>query len=99
MGSQTEPLSASSFSVSHVQTESSTPRSGDFLSGLSFSSAWSHSNLFGEGKRLRLEGEKGAGIFKVELDYLDPWLDGDNKRTGRRIQIRVRNWFEKQLRE
>ncbi|XP_020109745.1 outer envelope protein 80, chloroplastic [Ananas comosus] len=57
------------------------------LSGLIGSFAYSHRNLFGRNKKLNLSLERGQVDSIFRLNYIDPWIDGDNKRTSRTIMI------------
>ncbi|XP_051118804.1 outer envelope protein 80, chloroplastic [Andrographis paniculata] len=57
------------------------------LAGLIGSIAIYHKNLFGRNQKLNLSLERGQidSIFK--LNYTDPWIEGDDKRTSRSIMI------------
>lgn len=57
------------------------------LSGLIGSFAYSHRNVFGRNQKLNISLERGQidSIFKV--NYTDPWIEGDDKRTSRSIMI------------
>lgn len=57
------------------------------LSGLIGSFAYSHRNVFGRNQKLNISLERGQidSIFRV--NYTDPWIEGDDKRTSRSIMI------------
>ncbi|XP_068641814.1 outer envelope protein 80, chloroplastic isoform X2 [Aristolochia californica] len=57
------------------------------LSGLIGSFAYSHRNVFGRNQKLNLSLERGQidSIFRV--NYTDPWIEGDDKRTSRSIMV------------
>ncbi|KAJ4724237.1 outer envelope protein 80, chloroplastic-like [Melia azedarach] len=57
------------------------------LSGLIGSFAYSHRNVFGRNQKLNISLERGQidSIFRV--NYTDPWIEGDDKRTSRTIMI------------
>ncbi|KAK6164164.1 hypothetical protein DH2020_001028 [Rehmannia glutinosa] len=57
------------------------------LAGLIGSIAIYHKNLFGRNQKLNLSLERGQidSIFK--MNYTDPWIEGDDKRTSRTIMI------------
>ncbi|CAN8252362.1 unnamed protein product [Cochlearia groenlandica] len=57
------------------------------LSGLIGSFAYSHRNLFGRNQKLNVSLERGQidSIFRV--NYTDPWIEGDDKRTSRSIMV------------
>ncbi|BAF08106.1 Os02g0196300 [Oryza sativa Japonica Group] len=57
------------------------------LSGLIGSFAYSHRNVFGRNKKLNLSLERGQIDSIFRLNYTDPWIDGDNKRTSRTIMV------------
>ncbi|GJM90510.1 hypothetical protein PR202_ga06797 [Eleusine coracana subsp. coracana] len=57
------------------------------LSGLIGSFAYSHRNVFGRNKKLNLSLERGQIDSIFRLNYTDPWIDGDNKRTSRTVMI------------
>ncbi|XP_072966441.1 outer envelope protein 80, chloroplastic [Typha angustifolia] len=57
------------------------------LSGLIGSFAYSHRNVFGRNKKLNLSLERGQIDSIFRINYTDPWIDGDNKRTSRTIMI------------
>lgn len=51
--------------------------------------AYSHRNVFGKNQKLNISLERGQidSIFRV--NYTDPWIEGDDKRTSRTIMIQV----------
>ncbi|KAI4382135.1 hypothetical protein MLD38_008135 [Melastoma candidum] len=57
------------------------------LSGLIGSFAYSHRNVFGRNQKFNVSLERGQidSIFRV--NYTDPWIEGDDKRTSRTIMI------------
>lgn len=57
------------------------------LSGLIGSFAYSHRNVFGKNQKLNISLERGQidSIFRV--NYTDPWIEGDDKRTSRTIMV------------
>lgn len=57
------------------------------LSGLIGSFAYSHRNVFGRNQKLNISLERGQidSIFRV--NYTDPWIEGDDKRTSRTIMV------------
>jgi outer membrane protein insertion porin family len=57
------------------------------LSGLIGSFAYSHRNVFGRNKKLNLSLERGQIDSIFRLNYTDPWIDGDNKRTSRTVMV------------
>ncbi|KAG6523056.1 hypothetical protein ZIOFF_020215 [Zingiber officinale] len=57
------------------------------LSGLIGSFAYSHRNVFGRNQKLNLSLERGQIDSIFRINYTDPWIQGDNKRTSRMIMI------------
>ncbi|XP_039788602.1 outer envelope protein 80, chloroplastic-like isoform X1 [Panicum virgatum] len=57
------------------------------LSGLIGSFAYSHRNVFGRNKKLNLSLERGQIDSIFRLNFTDPWIDGDNKRTSRTVMV------------
>lgn len=55
--------------------------------GCSF--AYSHRNVFGRNKKLNLSLERGQIDSIFRLNFTDPWIDGDNKRTSRTVMVQV----------
>ncbi|CAN8300689.1 unnamed protein product [Cochlearia groenlandica] len=57
------------------------------LSGLIGSFAYAHRNIFGRNQKLNVSVERGQidSIFRV--NYTDPWIEGDDKRTSRSITV------------
>ncbi|KAM7278291.1 hypothetical protein ACFE04_005425 [Oxalis oulophora] len=57
------------------------------LPGLIGSFAYSHRNVFGRNQKLNISLERGQidSIFRV--NYTDPWIEGDDKRTSRTIMV------------
>lgn len=64
-------------------------RSLDPLIGLKCSFAYSHRNVFGRNKKLNLSLERGQIDSIFRINYTDPWIDGDNKRTSRTMMVQV----------
>ncbi|KAI3449943.1 hypothetical protein Pfo_006608 [Paulownia fortunei] len=60
---------------------------GGPLAGLVGSIAISHKNLFGRNQKLNLSLERGQIDSIFRLNYADPWIEGDDKRTSRAIMI------------
>ncbi|PKA56547.1 Outer envelope protein 80, chloroplastic [Apostasia shenzhenica] len=57
------------------------------LSGLIGSFAYSHRNVFGRNQKLNLSLERGQVDSIFRINYSDPWIEGDDKRTSRSIMI------------
>ncbi|KMZ56006.1 Outer envelope protein 80, chloroplastic [Zostera marina] len=57
------------------------------LSGLIGSFAYSHRNVFGRNKKLNLSLERGQIDSIYRINYTDPWIDGDEKRTSSSFTI------------
>ncbi|WOK92947.1 outer envelope protein 80, chloroplastic isoform X1 [Canna indica] len=57
------------------------------LSGLIGSFAYSHRNVFGRNQKLNLSLERGQIDSIYRMNYTDPWIEGDNKRTSRMIMV------------
>ncbi|KAG0492746.1 hypothetical protein HPP92_006144 [Vanilla planifolia] len=57
------------------------------LSGLIGSFAYSHRNVFGRNQKLNLSLERGQIDSIFRINYSDPWISGDDKRTSRTIMI------------
>lgn len=57
------------------------------LSGLIGSFAYSHRNVFGRNQKLNISLERGQIDSIFRINYTDPWIEGDNKRTSRSIMI------------
>lgn len=57
------------------------------LAGLIGSCAIYHRNLFGKNQKLNLSLERGQIDSIFRINYIDPWIDGDDKRTSRSIMI------------
>ncbi|KAK1307427.1 hypothetical protein QJS10_CPA10g00166 [Acorus calamus] len=57
------------------------------LSGLIGSFAYSHRNVFGRNQKLNLSVERGQIDSIFRINYTDPWIEGDDKRTSRSIMI------------
>lgn len=51
--------------------------------------AYSQRNVFGRNKKLNLSLERGQIDSIFRLNYTDPWIDGDNKRTSRTVMVQV----------
>ena len=58
-----------------------------FLFHCSF--AYSHRNVFGKNQKLNISLERGQIDSVYRINYTDPWIQGDDKRTSRTIMIQV----------
>ncbi|KAL5981960.1 Outer envelope protein 80, chloroplastic [Asimina triloba] len=63
--------------------------SGGFSAGGGISSgfAYSHRNVFGRNQKLNLSLERGQIDSIFRINYTDPWIEGDDKRTSRTIMV------------
>lgn len=52
--------------------------------------AYSHRNAFGRNQKLNISLERGQVDSMFRINYTDPWIEGDDKRTSRSINIQVR---------
>lgn len=57
------------------------------LSGLIGSFAYSHRNVLGKNQKLNISLERGQVDSMFRINYTDPWIEGDDKRTSRSITI------------
>eukprot|EP01018_Ginkgo_biloba_P032555 Gb_22150 [translate_table: standard] len=57
------------------------------LSGLIGSFAYSHRNVFGRNQKLNISLERGQIDSMFRVNYTDPWIEGDDKRTSRSITV------------
>ncbi|XP_076903013.1 outer envelope protein 80, chloroplastic-like [Bidens hawaiensis] len=57
------------------------------LAGLIGSCALYHRNLFGRNQKVNLSLERGQIDSIFRINYTDPWIEGDDKRTSRTIMI------------
>ncbi|XP_010928864.1 outer envelope protein 80, chloroplastic [Elaeis guineensis] len=57
------------------------------LAGLIGSFAYVHRNVFGRNQKLNLSLERGQIDSIFRINYIDPWIEGDDKRTSRTIMI------------
>ncbi|KAK6925653.1 Bacterial surface antigen (D15) [Dillenia turbinata] len=57
------------------------------LSGLIGSFAYSHRNVFGRNQKFNISLERGQIDSIFRINYIDPWIQGDDKRTSRSITI------------
>ncbi|GLU24137.1 hypothetical protein SLE2022_400940 [Rubroshorea leprosula] len=57
------------------------------LSGLIGSFAYSHRNVFGKNQKLNISLERGQIDSIFRINYIDPWIEGDDKRTSRTIMV------------
>lgn len=48
-----------------------------------------HKNLFGRNQKINLSLERGQIDSIFRMNYTDPWIEGDDKRTSRAIMIQV----------
>lgn len=60
---------------------------GSLLSGLIGSFAYSHRNVFGRNQKLNISLERGQLDSSFKINYTDPWIEGDDKRTSRSITV------------
>eukprot|EP00252_Welwitschia_mirabilis_P000106 TRINITY_DN10075_c0_g1_i1.p1 TRINITY_DN10075_c0_g1~~TRINITY_DN10075_c0_g1_i1.p1 ORF type:complete len:731 (-),score=127.87 TRINITY_DN10075_c0_g1_i1:281-2473(-) len=60
---------------------------GGLLSGLIGSFAYSHRNVFGRNQKLNISVERGQLDSSFRINYTDPWIEGDDKRTSRSITV------------
>lgn len=51
--------------------------------------AYSHRNLFGRNQKLNISLERGQIDSIFRINYTDPWIEGDDKRTSRTIIVQV----------
>lgn len=57
------------------------------LAGLIGSCALYHRNLFGRNQKVNLSLERGQIDSIFRINYTDPWIEGDDKRTSRSIMV------------
>eukprot|EP00249_Psilotum_nudum_P019651 c27360_g1_i1 orf=78-2258(+) len=57
------------------------------LSGLIGSFAYSHRNVFGKNQKLNISLERGQVDSMFRINYTDPWIEGDDKRTSRSVTV------------
>ncbi|CAH8286188.1 unnamed protein product [Eruca vesicaria subsp. sativa] len=57
------------------------------LSGLIGSFAYSHRNIFGRNQKFNVSLERGQIDSIFRINYTDPWIEGDDKRTSRSIMV------------
>ncbi|XP_075635333.1 outer envelope protein 80, chloroplastic [Castanea sativa] len=57
------------------------------LSGLIGSFAYSHRNVLGRSQKLNISLERGQIDSIFRINYTDPWIEGDDKRTSRTIMV------------
>ncbi|KAL7594668.1 hypothetical protein Lser_V15G29136 [Lactuca serriola] len=57
------------------------------LAGLIGSCALYHRNLFGRNQKINLSLERGQIDSIFRINYTDPWIEGDDKRTSRTIMV------------
>ncbi|XP_061982478.1 outer envelope protein 80, chloroplastic-like isoform X1 [Populus nigra] len=57
------------------------------LPGLIGSFAYSHRNVFGRNQKLNISLERGQIDSIFRINYTDPWIEGDDKRTSRTIMV------------
>ncbi|KAG8484914.1 hypothetical protein CXB51_021652 [Gossypium anomalum] len=60
---------------------------GDLLSGLFGSFAYSERNLFGRNQKLNVSLERGQIDSTFRINYTDPWIEGNDKQTSRTITV------------
>ncbi|MFS8005766.1 putative bacterial surface antigen (D15), surface antigen D15 [Helianthus anomalus] len=48
-----------------------------------------HRNLFGRNQKINLSLERGQIDSIFRINYTDPWIEGDDKRTSRTIMIQA----------
>lgn len=59
------------------------------FNGTFCSFAYSHRNAFGRNQKLNISLERGQVDSMFRVNYTDPWIEGDDKRTSRSINIQV----------
>ena len=64
------------------------PFSPSYLS-LPSSFAYSHRNVRGRNQKLNISLERGQFDSIFRFNYTDPWIEGDDKRTSRSINVQV----------
>lgn len=57
---------------------------------ISCSFAYSHRNLLGRNQKLNVSLERGQIDSIFRINYTDPWIEGDDKRTSRSIMVQVK---------
>lgn len=50
---------------------------------------YSHRNVFGRNQKLNISLERGQIDSIFRINYTDPWIQGDDKRTSRTIMVQV----------
>lgn len=55
----------------------------------SCSFAYSNRNVFGRNQKFNLSLERGQIDSVFRVNYTDPWIQGDNKRTSRTVMLQV----------
>lgn len=55
--------------------------------------AYSHRNVFGRNQKLNISLERGQIDSIFRINYTDPWIEGDDKRTSRTIMVQVISFF------
>ncbi|KAK9221004.1 hypothetical protein WN944_009428 [Citrus x changshan-huyou] len=63
--------------------------SGGFSAGGGISSGfvYSHRNVFGRNQKLNISIESGQIDSIFRINYIDPWIEGDDKRTSRTMMV------------
>ena len=51
--------------------------------------AYSHRNVMGKNQKLNISVERGQVDSMFRINYTDPWIEGDDKRTSRSITMQV----------
>ncbi|GAY47174.1 hypothetical protein CUMW_102650 [Citrus unshiu] len=59
------------------------------LSGLIGSFVYSHRNVFGRNQKLNISLERGQIDSILRINYIDPWIEGDDKQTSRTMMVQV----------
>ncbi|GAY47173.1 hypothetical protein CUMW_102650 [Citrus unshiu] len=57
------------------------------LSGLIGSFVYSHRNVFGRNQKLNISLERGQIDSILRINYIDPWIEGDDKQTSRTMMV------------
>ncbi|ESR59333.1 hypothetical protein CICLE_v10014959mg [Citrus x clementina] len=57
------------------------------LSGLIGSFVYSHRNVFGRNQKLNISLERGQIDSILRINYIDPWIEGDDKQTPRTMMV------------
>lgn len=50
---------------------------------------YSHRNVFGRNQKLNISLERGQIDSILRINYIDPWIEGDDKQTSRTMMVQV----------